>query len=77
MSAVDLRKSAGMDSELRRLVQSVKSGAIRDPEQVRHILADANSAIDKVQHRMWKIKDLIRDAEEAFLKGWPAIESSA
>ena len=60
-----------MDSELRRLVKSIESGAIRDPERVRAILDDARLLIDKKDTQLSRIKDLLFRAEQAFVRGWP------
>lgn len=64
-----------MDSELRRLAKSVESGAIRDPDRVREILAHCRSEIDRRKRNLSKCQDLLFEAEQAFLRGWPITES--
>lgn len=57
-----------MDQEIVTLLKAVTDGQIREPDQVRKILAESSKELAD-------LRNLYAEAEDAFLSGWGLVES--
>jgi hypothetical protein len=52
-------------------VTSIRDGQIRDPDSVRRILRDAETAVSAELKRAYDERAVLDEAKAAFLDGWP------
>lgn len=61
-----------MDAELAKRLRAVAEGTLRDTDSVRQIIADSRDALDIQDERLSRMKELLFQAEQAFIRGWSA-----
>lgn len=61
-----------MDASLAKQLAGVADGTIRDTEEVRRIIVESREALEVQDERLCRMKELLFNAEQAFLRGWVA-----
>ena len=63
-----------MDQELTNSLRTIIDGNVREPDQVRKILADAAKEVEAMDRIQTDASLLLYDARDAFLSGWGSVE---